>query len=109
MAKKKGVGIPGVQPPQNKCDDPLCPWHGQLPVRGQVLRLRIEKMRMQNVAVAVHEYLHYNEKYKRYEVRRKKKHVRVPPCISVKPGDEVIVAETRPLAKSVSLVVIGKA
>ncbi|WP_288005725.1 30S ribosomal protein S17 [Thermofilum sp.] len=109
MAKKKGVGIPGVQPPQNKCDDPLCPWHGQLPVRGQVLRLRIEKMRMQNVAVAVHEYLHYNEKYKRYEVRRKKKHVRVPLCISVKPGDEVIVAETRPLAKSVSFVVIGKA
>jgi small subunit ribosomal protein S17 len=35
--------------------------------------------------------------------------VRVPPCIEVRPGDTVIVGETRPLAKSVSFVVLGKA
>jgi small subunit ribosomal protein S17 len=52
--------------------------------------------------------LHYNPKYKRYERRRKKMHVRVPPCIDVRPGDIVYIGETRPLAKTVRHVVIGR-
>jgi len=106
---KRHVGIPGLNPPEKKCDDPLCPWHGTLSVRGQLLRVRVEDLKMNRAAVVVHEYLHYNPKYKRYERRRTKKHVRVPPCIDVKPGDEVIIGETRPLAKSISFVVLGKA
>ena len=34
--------------------------------------------------------------------------VRVPECIEVKPGDKVIIAETRPLSKTIAWVVIGK-
>ena len=106
--RHRNIGIPGVKPPDRVCDDPLCPWHGTLPVRGQIMRVKVVSTKMNRVATVVHEYLHYVEKYKRYERRRKKKHVRVPPCIDVKPGDEVIIGETRPLAKSVSFVVLGK-
>ncbi|AKG39103.1 MAG: 30S ribosomal protein S17 [Infirmifilum sp.] len=105
---KKHVGIPGLNPPDKKCDDPLCPWHGTLPVRGQVLEVTVEDVKMNRAAVVVHEYLYYNKKYKRYERRQTKKHVRVPECIEVKPGDRVIIGETRPLAKSISYVVLAK-
>lgn len=105
----RNVGIPGVNPPEKVCNDPLCPWHGTLPVRGVILEVTVEKVKMNRTAVVTHEYLHYVPKYMRYEKRRKKKHVRVPPCIEVKPGDKVIIGECRPLAKSVAFVVLGKA
>jgi small subunit ribosomal protein S17 len=107
--RHRNIGIPGIKPPEKTCNDPLCPWHGKLPVRGTIMRVRVEKVKMNKTAVVVHEYLHYVPKYMRYERRRKKKHVRVPPCIEVRPGDMVIIGETRPLAKSVSFVVLGKA
>jgi small subunit ribosomal protein S17 len=72
------------------------------------MEVTVEKVRMDKTAVVVHEYLHFVPKYMRYERRRKKKHVRVPPCIEIRPGDKVIIGETRPLAKSVSFVVLGK-
>jgi len=72
------------------------------------MEVAVEKVRMDKTAVVVHEYLHFVPKYMRYERRRKKKHVRVPPCIEIHPGDKVIIGETRPLAKSVSFVVLGK-
>ncbi|OYT32154.1 MAG: 30S ribosomal protein S17 [Thermofilum sp. ex4484_79] len=106
--KVRNVGIPGVKPPENICDDPLCPWHGKLPVRGVILTARVEKVKAHKMAVVTHEYLHFVKKYMRYEKRRKKKHAYLPPCIQVKPGDLVIIGETRPLAKSVSFVVLDK-
>lgn len=107
--RRRNTGIPGVNPPEKVCNDPLCPWHGELPVRGVIMEVTVEKIRMNKTAVVVHEYPHYVPKYMRYERRRKKKHVRVPPCIEIKPGDRVIIGECRPLAKSVSFVVLGKA
>ncbi|HIQ03184.1 MAG TPA: 30S ribosomal protein S17, partial [Desulfurococcales archaeon] len=38
--------------------------------------------------------------------RRKKIHAHNPPCINAKVGDEVIIGETRPIAKTVSFVVL---
>lgn len=107
MEKARNIGIPGIEPPERTCKDPLCPWHGKLPVRGIIMRGHVEKV-SHKMAVVVHEYLHYVPKYMRYERRRKKKHARIPPCIEIKPGDEVVIGETRPLAKSVSFVVLGK-
>ncbi|MCD6509198.1 MAG: 30S ribosomal protein S17 [Thermoprotei archaeon] len=105
----RNIGIPGVSPPTKECDDPLCPWHGKLPVRGRILRGRIVSQRMQRTVSVLHEYLYYVPKYKRYERRRKKIHARLPPCIDVQVGDVVVIGETRPLAKTVSFVVLGKA
>lgn len=109
MARKaRNIGIPWVKPPETVCDDPKCPWHGNLRVRGILLEGRVEKVKMQKTAVVVRDYLHYVPKYKRYERRRSKIHAHLPPCIDVKPGDEVIMGETRPIAKSVAFVILAK-
>lgn len=107
-AKARNVGIPWVKPPQRECDDPKCPWHGKLSVRGLILEGVVEKVKMQKTAVVVRDYLYYVPKYKRYERRRSKIHAHLPPCIGVEPGDSVIIGECRPLAKSVSFVVLAK-
>ena len=107
--KVRDIGIPWVLPPKKVCTDPKCPWHGRLRVRLKTMELVVAKFRAQKMAAAWHFWLHYDSKYKRYERRRRKIHVYVPPCIDVKEGDRIIVAETRPLAKTVAWVVIGKA
>ncbi|ALU11356.1 30S ribosomal protein S17 [Ignicoccus islandicus DSM 13165] len=104
------VGIRGVEPPKIACDDPECPWHGHLKVRGTILEGIVVKKRMQKAVVVRHEYLYYNKKYQRYERRKKNIHARLPPCLAneIKEGDVVVIGETRPLAKSISFVVLGR-
>ncbi len=104
----KMLKIPGVRPPSTSCSDPNCPWHGSLKVRGILLQVVVEKLRTKSTAVVRHDYLYYDSKYKRYEWRRTRKHVHVPPCIEIKPGDKVVIGETRPLSKTVKFVVLGK-
>lgn len=104
----KNLQIPGVRPPQRTCSDPNCPWHGSLKVRGIMLEGIIEKLRTKESAVVRHEYLYYDRKYKRYEWRRTKKHVHVPPCLDLKEGDKVIIGETKPLSKTIKFVILGK-
>ncbi|MCY0868807.1 MAG: 30S ribosomal protein S17 [Desulfurococcus sp.] len=109
QVKVNNIGIPGVQPPEKTCSDPKCPWHGNLKVRGVILTGVVVKKRMHRTVVVRHEYLHYVKKYMRYEKRHKNIHAHLPPCIDVSEGDTVIIGETRPLAKTVSFVVLGVA
>jgi len=104
----RNIGIPGISPPKESCEDPLCPFHGKLSVRGILLEGRVVSKKMHRTVVISHEYLHYVRKYRRYEKRRKKIHAHLPPCIKVKEGDYVIIGECRPISKSVSFVVLGK-
>jgi small subunit ribosomal protein S17 len=53
-------------------------------------------------------YLHYLQKYERYEKRRTRVKAHNPACINVKKGDKVRIAECRPLSKTVNFVVLGK-
>ncbi len=106
--RTKNVGIPGVNPPKATCNDENCPYHGTLRVRGMILEGKIIKFKANKTAVFEREYLYYDSKYKRYERRRSRIHVHVPPCVEVKEGDRVIIGECRPIAKSVSFVVLGK-
>ena len=106
--RSKNVGIPGITPPSKTCDDENCPFHGSLRVRGTILEGRIIKYKAPRTAVFEREYLYYDQKYKRYERRRSRIHVHVPPCLDIKEGDEVVIGETRPIAKSVAFVVLGK-
>ncbi len=107
FVRVRHVGIPWLLPPKKVCNDPECPWHGHLSVRGQVFTVTVESI-YGRTATVVHEWLHYNPKYKRYERRRRKIHVRAPPCIDIKPGDVVYIGETKPLAKSIRHVIIGR-
>lgn len=105
--RNPGISYPGIEPPRNVCDDDKCPWHGSLRVRGLVLEGIVGKARMARSVTVEREYLKYNGKFKRYERRRSRIHAHNPPCIAAKPGDVVLIGEARPLAKSVSFVVIG--
>ena len=102
----RNIGLPGVEPPREKCNDPNCPFHGRLPVRGIVLEGVVVSDKMDKTAVVQHEYSYYIKKYKRYEWRRKKIHAHNPPCINARVGDVVKIAETRPIAKTVSFVIV---
>ncbi len=106
-ARDIGIKFEGLEPPSKVCDDPECPWHGHLKVRGGLTIGRVIKFRARKLAVIEKEYLVYVRKYKRYEKRRSRIHARVPPCVSLNLGDSVLIGETRPLAKSVSWVVLG--
>lgn len=102
-----GIRYPGLTPPKTVCNDRKCPWHGDVRVRGLLLVGRVVKARMRNTAVVEREYSVWISKFKRYEKRRSKIHAHNPPCINAKEGDIVLLGETRPLAKSVSFVILG--
>jgi len=101
------IGIK-VKEPERECNDPNCPWHGHLKVRGVVLRGIVVSTAMQKTVVVERQRLHYLPKYERYEKRTSRYKAHLPPCIDVKKGDEVIIMECRPLSKTKHFVVVGK-
>ena len=103
----KNIGIP-VKPPKTECEDPKCPFHGNLPVRTKVLEGKVVSAKMKYTVVVQRDYLHYIPKYMRYERRRSRIPAHNPPCINAKEGDRVRIAECRPISKTVSFVVIEK-
>jgi small subunit ribosomal protein S17 len=110
MPKKKlemrNIGIPNIKPPERTCDDPYCPFHGSLSVRGRVIEGIVTSVKMHRTITFQQDYLSLVKKYSRYERRKSKKHAHLPPCIDAKVGDKVKTIECRPLAKTVSCVVI---
>lgn len=110
-AKKKpearDIGI-DVTPPKDSCEDPKCPFHGSLSVRGQMIDGVVVSDRMTNTVVVTRKRSVYVPKYERYEKRTSRQNAHNPPCISAKVGDEVTLIECRPLAKTVSYVVVQK-
>ena len=111
MTEKKvearNIGL-NVKAPTEGCNDKNCPFHGTLPVRGQVITGIVESTKMKGSILIRREYSNYVPKYERYEKRTAKYMAHCPPCIKVKTGDNVKIAECRPLSKTVSFVTIEK-
>ena len=103
MVKDIGLDVPA---PAAECDDVNCPFHGALPVRGQVLVGTVVSDKMGKTVVIQRKHEILIKKYQRYEKRQSKIHAHNPPCIDAKVGDVVTVAECRPLSKTKSFVVI---
>lgn len=103
MARDIGLG---VMQPEQACSDAHCPFHGSLPVRGQVITGKVVSDRMMGTVVVERNYLHFVRKYNRYEKRSSRIHAHNPPCIQAKTGDAVKIAECRPLSKTTSFVVV---
>lgn len=110
LAKKKQVRNIGlnVKPPSNICNDMDCPFHGILPVRGQIFTGTVVSTKRQNTVSVEREFMHYVKKYERYEKRTSIYHAHCPPCMVLNAGDTVRIAECRPLSKTVSFVTIEK-
>ena len=103
----RDIGV-DVKPPEKECDDPYCPFHGHLKVRGQIIEGVVISDKMNRTVTVKREYLYYLKKYERYEKRTSRIHAHNPPCIDAKVGDRVKIMECRPLSKTVSFVVIEK-
>ncbi len=97
-----------VKSPKKPCDDRNCPFHGQLSVRRKFLDGRVVSAKMTKTVTVERDYLHYLKKYTRYEKRRSKIMAHSPPCMEVREGDRVRIAECRPLSKEVAFVVVEK-
>jgi small subunit ribosomal protein S17 len=94
--------------PKKTCEDTNCPFHGELPIRGRLFEGVVVSAKMDKTVVVERDYLSYISKFMRYERRRSRIPSHNPPCIDAKEGDHVTIAETRPISKTVSFVVVEK-
>ena len=97
-----------LKKPKKTCNDRNCPFHGDLPVRGRVLEGSVVSAKMDKTVVVKRDYLHYVPKFIRYERRHSRIPSHNPPCIDAEEGDRVIIAECRPVSKTVSFVIVEK-
>jgi small subunit ribosomal protein S17 len=103
MARDIGLD---VLEPTKECNDVHCPFHGKLPVRGQILVGTVVSAKMDKSVVIERKYEKMVPKYQRYEKRRTIMHAHNPPCLNAKVGDVVTIAECRPISKTKSFVIV---
>ena len=99
------IGI-DVKIPKKICEDPNCPFHGKLSIRGRILEGVVSSAKMQKTIVVRRNYLRFIKKYNRYEKRHGIIHAHCPDCQLPKEGSKVKIAECRPISKTKSFVVI---
>ena len=103
----KNIGIP-VSFPKKPIDenDKKNPFNGTLSIRGKTFEGIVIKSKAKGTVVIERPAPIYFSKFKRYGRGKSKIHAHVPTNLQVNEGDIVIAAECRPLAKSVSFVVV---
>jgi small subunit ribosomal protein S17 len=97
-----------LKKPKKTCSDHNCPFHGGLSIRGRTLEGVVVSAKMEKTVIVRRAYLNYMPKFKRYERRHSHIPAHNPPCMNIKGGDRVKVAECRPISKTVSFVVVEK-
>jgi small subunit ribosomal protein S17 len=107
MSESRSIGL-DVKAPGRKCEDPNCPFHGALRIRGKLLTGKVVSVSAKNMAVVQRESTQFNKKYLRYLKKRHKLHAHISPCLDLKIGDTATVAECRPISKTVSFVVVNR-
>jgi len=105
VSNKDNIGI-DVVPPTETCDDPYCPFHGSLAVRGQIIDGIVDSVKMDKTIIVKRDYLRYVNKYERYEKRSARYAAHASPCLGLEVGDSVKIMECRPLSKTVSFVAV---
>lgn len=102
----KDIGI-DINPPERRCNDEKCPWHGKVRIRGFVLEGKV--VRIKHGIALIERYLYRKiPKYERYIVKRIRIKAHVPKCLDINVGDKVLIGETRPLSKTIHFVVINR-
>lgn len=100
-----GLNVPE---PDVTCGDENCPFHGSLSVRGQLIEGEVASTEMEKTVVVEREYDVFVPKYDRYMKRRSRVPAHASPCLELDVGDTVRIAETRPLSKTKSHVVVER-
>ncbi|RQG91348.1 30S ribosomal protein S17 [Natrarchaeobius halalkaliphilus] len=105
------IGLDVETPPEpdnpEEYDYEKCPFYGELPARGQILEGTVVSTDMDKTVVVEREYDVAVPKYDRYMKRRSRIPAHVPGVLEpLSLGDTVKIAETRPLSKTKSHVVV---
>ena len=105
------IGLDVEQPPEPENPDEYdyegCPFYGELPVRGQILEGEVVSTEMDKTVVVQREYDVNVPTYDRKMKRRSRIPAHVPGVLEpLAVGDTVRIAETRPLSKTKSHVVV---
>lgn len=103
----RNIGLP-VKEPAKAADvnDKNNPFNGTLAVRGKLFEGTVVSSKARNTVVIEKESPVYFTKFKRYARGKSSIHAHVPSNLEVHEGDRVLAAECRPVAKSVSFVVV---
>ena len=104
----RNIGLK-IKSPKNEPDknDKKNPFNGTLSIRGKLFEGKVVKTKAKDTVVIQKESPVYFSKFKRYARSKNSIHAHVPSNLEINEGDIVIAAECRPLAKSVSFVVVG--
>lgn len=105
------IGLDVEQPPEpenpEEYDYEKCPFYGELSVRGQILEGTVVSTDMEKTVIVEREYDVSVPKYDRQMKRRSRIPAHVPGVLEpLSVGDTVKIAETRPLSKTKSHVVV---
>lgn len=103
---KQSIGL-DVPAPKNSCEDKKCAWHGAISVRGKSFQGIVRSTKPHQTAIVESHYHKVVPKFERYERRKVRISAHNPDCIKAKEGNEVVIAECRPLSKTKSFIVIG--
>lgn len=86
--------------------DRLNPFNGSLAVRGSVIIGTVVSAKMQGTAIVEKQHSRTVQKFERIEKRTRRYAAHVPSNIDAQEGDEVVIAECRPISKTVNFVVV---
>lgn len=101
------IGIK-VPEPKEKCEDPNCPFHGTLRVRGNSFVGTVKSAKAALSATVEWERRIKIPKFERYEKRYSKVHAHNPKCINAQEGDKVQINECKPISKTKTFVIVQK-
>jgi len=108
LVKGEVEHMKSLKKPLKECDDINCPFHGTLSIRGKILEGVVVRSRMSKSVVVRFDYLKYYPKYERYARKTSRITAHNPPCLNVREGDKVKIAECRPISKTKAFVVLEK-
>jgi small subunit ribosomal protein S17 len=92
-----------------ECHDKLCPFHGQMSLRGRSFRGHVIRKFPKRIVIEFERTL-FIAKYERYSKRKTKLHARLPDCLfnEINVGDYVEIMECRPISKMIHFMTIKK-
>lgn len=107
MSQVRDIGIDVRAPPREPAPgDKLNPFNGTLPVRGHTIVGTVVSNKMQGTVVVEKQHNRLVPKYERFAKRTSRYAAHLPSNLDAEPGDQVLIAECRPISKTVKFVVV---
>ena len=109
MAEEKTRQEKAKNKSEVKCNDKLCPFHGQMSLRGRSFKGHVIRKFPKRIVIEFERTL-FIAKYERYSKRKTKLHARLPECLfnEINIGDYVEIMECRPISKIIHFMAVKK-